>query len=399
MPLSPIDDVIADYRNGKMVIIVDDADRENEGDLALATEWVTPQSLAFMMHQARGLICVTISPDLAKRLELPQQVDNNNSPYRTPFAVSIDHRSVAEQGVTAAGRARTMQALLEPGAEPQEFVSPGHVFPLVANPAGVLGRRGQTEGSYDLAKLAGLKPSGIICEILNQDGSMARGEQLREYAERHGLRITSVAEIVRKRLSQEVLVRLVAHNTLTTDAGDFDTHVYRNDVDGKEHLALVYGSTAALNRQPVLVRIHSECLTGDVFGSRRCDCGPQLQEAQRRIVAEGAGIIVYLRQEGRGIGLGNKLRAYELQDHGRDTVQANIELGFEPDQRDFVVAAQILESLGTKQVRLLTNNPRKILSLESAGVKVTERVPLLVPTDEFSQRYLEAKREKLGHLL
>jgi len=398
--IAPFEEVVKRFRAGEMVIIVDDADRENEGDITIATECITPEQVSFMMREARGLICVTISPELAEKLHLPLQVINNNSPFNTPFAVSVDHRSVGAFGVTAAARATTMRKIIEPGATMEDFVSPGHVFPLVANPAGVIGRQGQTEGSYDLARIAGLAPSGIICEILNPDGTMARGERLEEFARKHDLLITSIEEIMRYRVNEEVLVRAVSKRELETDYGVFTTHVFQDDVDGKEHLALVRGDLAQWNDTNVpLVRIHSECLTGDVFGSRRCDCGAQLDHAMRRIVEEEAGIILYLRQEGRGIGLANKLRAYELQDRGRDTVDANLELGFEADSRDFAVAAKILAGFGLKKIRLLTNNPQKFKQLSTFGIEITERIPVVVPEDEYSKGYLETKRRKMGHWL
>ncbi|MFM1846805.1 MAG: hypothetical protein RL417_279 [Pseudomonadota bacterium] len=398
--IAPFEEVVKRFRAGEMVIIVDDADRENEGDVTLATECVTPELINFMMREARGLICVTIAPELAEKLQLPLQVINNNSPFNTPFAVSVDHRSVLGRGVTAEARAVTMRKIIEPGATMGDFVSPGHVFPLVANPAGVIGRQGQTEGSYDLARIAGLAPSGIICEILNPDGTMARGEMLQAFADKHGMLITSIEEIMRYRVNEEVLVREVSKRVLETDHGTFMTHVFQDDVDGKEHLALVRGDLVgrADPRGP-LVRIHSECLTGDVFGSRRCDCGAQLDQAMNRIAAEDGGIVLYLRQEGRGIGLVNKLRAYELQDRGRDTVDANLELGFEADSRDFAVAAKILSGFGLKKIRLLTNNPQKFQQLSTFGIEITERIPVVVPEDEYSKGYIETKRRKMGHWL
>lgn len=400
LPIAPFAEVVARYRAGEMVIIVDDVDRENEGDIAIATECITPQAMMFMMQEARGLICVTISVELAERLQLPLQVINNNSPFNTPFAVSIDHRSVGMAGVTSSARATTMQRLVEPGATAADFVSPGHVFPLVAHPAGVIGRQGQTEGSYDLARIAGRTPSGVICEILNPDGTMARGAALAQFAAQHGLLITSIEEIVRYRVNEEVLVREVSRRALSTDYGVFETRVFQDDVDGKEHLVLVRGDPSAWtdSRGP-LVRIHSECLTGDVFGSRRCDCGAQLDHAMQLIAGEEAGIVLYLRQEGRGIGLANKLRAYELQDRGRDTVDANLELGFAADSRDFAVAAKILSGFGLGRIRLLTNNPRKFDQLSTFGIEITERVPVVVPVDEYSKGYIDTKRRRLGHWL
>ena len=398
--LSPFEDVLSDFRAGKMVIICDDADRENEGDLALATDVVTPDAVAFMVREARGLVCVTISEEVAARLNLPLQVLNNNSPFQTPFTISIDHREVSAEGVTATSRAYTMKKLIEETSTAEDFVAPGNVFPLIANPAGVLARQGQTEGSYDLARLAGFSSSGIICEILNPDGTMARGDSLAAFARQHNLKVTSVREILRYRIRGEVVVRNTAESLLDTEYGKFRTFVFRDDVDGREHLALTYGDLRKplLGKGP-LVRIHSECLTGDVFGSLRCDCGDQLSLAMREIVREGAGILLYLRQEGRGIGLGNKIRAYELQDQGHDTVDANLKLGFPADQRDFAVAANILEFFGVNKVRLLTNNPQKLDTLVRCGIEISERIPVLVAPTSHSQGYLDAKREKLGHLL
>lgn len=395
--ISPTQEVIADFRDGKMVIIVDDESRENEGDLAIATEKVTAESLAFMMNEGRGLICVSIAREVAEHLKLFPQVDTNNSRYGTPFTATVDHRSVMNFGQTASARAETMRRLIDPEAKPSDFVTPGNVFPLIANPVGVLGRRGQTEGSYDLARLAGLKPSGIICEILNPDGTMARGDSLIEFAERYKIKITSVETIARHIVANEILVREVSRESKRTDYGEFLVSVFESDADGKEHLALQYGDIT--KGVTPLVRIHSECLTGDVFGSQRCDCGPQLDAAMKSIVKHGSGILLYLRQEGRGIGLLNKLRAYELQDQGRDTVEANVELGFGADERDFAVAAKILGVLGVGELNLLTNNPRKLETMKRFGIGVINRVPLVCPSNIHNQSYLETKRAKLGHFL
>lgn len=397
--LSPIDEILADIGSGKMIILVDDQLRENEGDLVVATELATADHLSFMMREARGLVCVSISVELAKKFNLPLQVLDNNSPFNTPFTVTIDHISVAGSGVTATARATTVKALLSDDTKAGDFIIPGHTFPLIANPLGVIARKGQTEGSFDLARLAGLKPSGIVCEILNPDGSMARGKELIDFAKKHNLKICSVAQIQDYRMQREVLVREVGSANLETEHGVFKTVVFEDALDGKEHLALICGDITSNKLQAPLVRIHSECLTGDVFGSRRCDCGKQLDAALSKIIQCGAGIVLYLRQEGRGIGLTNKLKAYALQDQGHDTVEANIKLGFAADEREFAVAAHILSHLGIQNVRLMTNNPDKIETLANLGITVEERVPLVVAPDVYSHTYLETKRDKLGHWL
>lgn len=395
LEFDPINEVLADFRAGKMVIIVDAVDRENEGDLAVASDLVTASQIAFMMKYARGLICASISKDIAARLDLKPQVEHNNSPFQTPFAISLDSRH-ASSGVSASGRNQTIHKMMDGESSPDDFVSPGHIFPLIANEAGVLARQGQTEGSYDLARLSGLGAGAVICEILNPDGSMARSKELSQFAKTHNLKTTSIEEIIKYRLAQEVLVRVVAKQDLSTNWGEFETIVFENEVDGKEHLALVIGDPS---KSTPLVRVHSECLTGDVFGSRRCDCGSQLDLSLKRIDDAGCGILLYLRQEGRGIGLGNKIRAYQLQDQGRDTVEANLELGFAPDERDFSVAAQMLISMGVRKVSVLTNNPEKLRSLDRAGISIVDRVPLIGPFDELCKDYLSVKREKMGHLL
>jgi 3,4-dihydroxy 2-butanone 4-phosphate synthase/GTP cyclohydrolase II len=397
LSLCSIEEVIEHFRVGRPVLLVDDVDRENEGDVVLATEAVTPEAIAFLMQKARGLICVSISEETAKRLELPLQVVNNNSPYQTPFAVSIDAREVVPNGVTATSRAVTMRRLIDPSARPEDFVSPGHVFPLIANPAGVLGREGHTEGVYDLARLAGLSPSGILCEVLNEDGTMARGEDLVAFAAQHNMPIASIQALKEHRARCETSVRLLLSQPFETDHGSFIANIFVDDAAGKEHVAMVCGDVTAIDAP--LVRIHSECLTGDVFGSRRCDCGPQLDGAMARVAEAGQGIILYLRQEGRGIGLENKVKAYALQDRGLDTVEANVELGFEPDERDFAVAAHMLLALGVRNIRLMTNNPAKAKTLERLGIVIRERVPMLVEPDPCRTSYLATKREKLGHWL
>ena len=396
--LDPFEEVLSAYQSGEIIILVDDKDRENEGDFCLGSEFVTGEKLQFMATHGRGLICITVNAQTAARLDLPAQTQNNNSPFHTPFTVSIDHRSVVGDatGALPKARAATMKAILDEASTPADFVSPGSVYPLVAHPAGVLGRQGQTEGSYDLSRLAGLLPSGIICEILETDGTMMRGQNLAAFAKSHGLLVTSVAEVIRARVRGEILVRQVASSAVETAYGVFQATVFQDDVSNKEHLALIYGDIS--KQKSVLTRIHSECLTGDVFGSLRCDCGDQLAESCQRIVAEGCGVILYLRQEGRGIGLTNKLRAYALQDEGLDTVEANVKLGFAVDERDFQVAARILKDLKIEAVRLLTNNPEKLDVLAEHGIMIQERVPLIISSNNFSAGYLDVKKSKLGHL-
>ena len=395
----PFDAVLRDFGVGKPVLLLDDVDRENEGDVVLATEAVTPEAIAFLMNEARGLICVSISRELAARLELPFQVTTNNSPFQTPFAVSVDCRGVVPDGVTARARAMTMRKLIDPTAKAEDFVIPGHVFPLIANDAGVLARQGHTEGVFDLARLCGLAPSGLLCEVLNPDGTMARGEELVAFARRHGLLVSTIAEIRAYRVRNEIAVRFVASREVVTDFGPFTAYVFADDAAGKEHVAMVRGDIEQMSHVAPVVRIHSECLTGDVFGSRRCDCGPQLEGALGVIANEGAGMVLYLRQEGRGIGLENKVRAYALQDQGLDTVEANVELGFRPDERDFAVAAHILMYFGIRAIRLITNNPAKAKTMTGCGIAVMERVPMIIESDPCNAKYLETKRDKLGHLL
>ncbi len=400
LPLSSFGDALEDFRRGKPVLVLDDAGRENEGDIFLAAESATPEQVAFLMREARGLICVSISPDAAARLNLPLQVTTNNSRHQTPFAISVDHREVAGQGVTAAARAHTMRKIADPASVASDFVVPGHVFPLIANELGVLGRQGHTEGVFDMARLAGLQPAGVLCEVLNPDGTMARGGQIVEFSRRHGIKITTIAAIRHYRSLNEIAVRQISTSDVQTDFGPFRATVYADDVGGREHIAMVRGDLSAMPASYApLVRLHSECLTGDVFGSRRCDCGAQLASAMELIAAEGAGIVLYLRQEGRGIGLENKLRAYELQDLGFDTVEANVKLGFRPDERDFAVGAHMLLALGIRHIRLMTNNPEKGETLERYGITLVERIPMLVEDDPCSAGYLRTKREKMGHLL
>ncbi len=398
MAASSIEAVVEDIKNGKMVILVDDEDRENEGDLCMAAELVTPEAINFMAKYGRGLICLALSPDIVQQLGLPMMVSNNQSPYGTGFTISIEARTGVSTGISAADRARTIAAAVDPKATPRDIISPGHVFPLRAKEGGVLVRTGQTEGSVDLARMAGLRTAGIICEIMKDDGTMARRPDLEVFAGEHDLKIATIADLVAYRLCKDVLVRRAVEARLPTcHAGEFRVIAYHNDVDHCEHVALVMGEIDP--EEEVMVRVHSECLTGDVFASARCDCGPQLHAAMEMVAREGRGVILYMRQEGRGIGLINKLKAYNLQDEGLDTVEANVHLGFKPDLRDYGIGAQILRDLGVRKMRLLTNNPKKIIGLEGYGLEVVSRLPIEVPPGEESRRYLSTKRDKMGHLL
>lgn len=398
MSTSTIQEAIEDIRNGRMVILVDDEDRENEGDLCMAAEFVTPEAINFMAKYGRGLICLTLNDELAEKLKLPFMVNDNQSRFKTAFTVSIEARRGVTTGISAHDRATTIRTAIADDASPEDLVSPGHVFPIRAKKGGVLFRTGQTEGSVDLARLAGLKPSGVICEIMKDDGTMARMPDLEIFAKKHDLKIVTIADLINFRMKHESLVRRAATAILPTRYGDeFKLIVYENDVDDLKHVALVKGDLQA--KDAVLVRVHSECLTGDVFGSLRCDCGDQLHNAMEIIHREGTGVIVYMHQEGRGIGLVNKVKAYELQEHGRDTVEANIELGFKEDLRDYGIGAQILVDLGVKKIRLLTNNPKKVIGLEGYGMTISERIPIEIVPNKVNVRYLKTKKEKLGHLL
>jgi len=399
MAISLIEDVIEDIKAGKMVILVDDEDRENEGDLCMAAEFVTAEHINFMAKYGRGLICLTMSPDHIDRLELPMMVTENKSPYGTGFTISIEARTGVSTGISAADRARTVQVAVDPDSEPRDLISPGHIFPLKARKGGVLVRTGQTEGSVDLSRLAGLSTTGVICEIMNEDGTMSRMVDLEKFAVEHDLKIATIADLVAYRLRQDLLVHRAAEARVPTEhAGEFKAVVYTNDVDTHEHLAFVKGEIDPEKR--ILVRVHSECLTGDVFSSSRCDCGLQLNAAMRMIDQEGCGIVLYMRQEGRGIGLVNKLKAYQLQDEeGIDTVEANIKLGFKADLRDYGIGAQILRDLGVRKMGLLTNNPKKIVGLEGYGLQVVDRFPIDVGVGEQNKDYLQCKRDRMGHLI
>ena len=399
MQFDSVEAALEDIRQGKLIIVADDEDRENEGDLVCAASLISPETVNFMTQFGRGLICVALTPPRASELGLPLMTDENSDPQGTAFTISVDahQRFGVTTGISAHDRAKTIQVLVDPNSRPGDLRRPGHIFPLKARPGGVLRRVGQTEASVDLARLAGLPPVGVICEILNPDGTMARRPQLELYAQEHCLRFITVAQLVSYRLAKERLVERIAEAELPTEFGDFRIIGYESPIDDREHVALVMGDIEG--EDDILVRMHSECLTGDVFGSVRCDCGQQKDAAMRQIAEAGRGAIVYLKQEGRGIGLHNKIRAYELQDRGHDTVEANKALGFKPDLRDYGIGAQILLDLGLNKIRLLTNNPRKIVGLEGYNLEITGREPLNVDPGEHNHEYLEAKRSKLGHLL
>jgi 3,4-dihydroxy 2-butanone 4-phosphate synthase/GTP cyclohydrolase II len=396
-PFAPIDEAVAAIRAGRMVVVVDDEGRENEGDLTMAASKVTPEAINFMARHGRGLICLAMMPERLDQLQIPLEVADNSSRRDTAMCVSIDAREGTTTGISAADRAETVRVAIAPETRPRDLTRPGHVFPLRARKGGVLVRAGHTEAAVDLAGIAGLTPAGVICEIMNEDGTMARVPELAKFAKRHGLLMVTIADLIQYRMRTERLVKRAASAELPTVYGSFRIYAYESGLDSMTHVALVRGEIG--DGKDVLVRVHSKCLTGDVFHSARCDCGPQLDTAMRRVAEEGRGVLLYLNQEGRGIGLVNKIRAYELQDQGLDTVEANERLGFKADQRDYGIGAQILSDLGVKTMRLLTNNPRKFVGLQGYGLAVSEAVPLEIPASDHTRRYLKTKKDKLGHKL
>lgn len=398
MPQITIEQAIEDIKAGRMVILVDDEDRENEGDLTMAAEAVTPEAINFMAKYGRGLICLSMTAEMADRLELPMMVEDNTSQFETGFTISIEAREGVTTGISAADRARTVQAAVADGATAYDLVRPGHIFPLRARDGGVMVRIGQTEGSVDLARLAGLKPAGVICEIMDDDGTMSRRPSLEKFSQEHNIGICTIADLVEYRLKTESFVRKAAQSSIPTGfGGEFKIIAYENDLDNLTHIAMVKGEIDP--ESAVLVRVHSECMTGDIFGSLRCDCGEQLHKAMSMIEKEGSGVILYLRQEGRGIGLVNKLKAYELQLNGCDTVEANLELGFDADMRDYGIGAQMLVDLGVRKMRLMTNNPTKMVGLEGYGLSIVEQVPIEIEPNKHNKGYLKCKQLKMGHIL
>ncbi len=407
MPFTPIPEILDEIRAGRMIVLVDDENRENEGDLCMAAEFATPEAINFMARFGRGLICLTLTEERCLALDLPMQVSRNTSRFETAFTVSIDAATGITTGISAADRARTIELCLRKDARPSDLVRPGHIFPLRARRGGVLERAGQTEGGVDLARLAGLQPAGVICEIMNDDGTMARLPELHEFCARHKIKLASVEDLIEYRRHTEKLIEKVAVADMPTKYGTFRAHLYRSMTDEYLHIALCAGGVgepapdgrATSQPDPVLVRVHSECLTGDIFGSLRCDCGDQLQSALRQIAEAGKGVLLYIRQEGRGIGLANKMKAYALQDQGQDTVEANHSLGLPADLRHYGIGCQILMDLGVRKLRVLTNNPKKLVALHGYGLEMVERVPIAIPPNPANARYLKAKKEKMGHML
>ena len=397
VPFDRIEDAVAAIRAGRMVIVVDDEDRENEGDLTIAADKVTPDAINFMARYGRGLICLSMTPERLDELEIPLMVSQNSSRFETAFCVPIEAKASTTTGISASDRAATVRAAIDPATRPADLARPGHMFPLRSRTGGVTVRAGQTEAAVDLARIAGLYPAGVICEIMNEDGTMARVPELTRFAKKHGLLLITIADLIKYRVRTESLVRRVASARLPTAYGEFTVHAFANQIDKQTHIALVCGDIK--DGKSVLVRVHSQCLTGDVLHSIRCDCGAQLDAAMRRIAAEGRGVLLYLSQEGRGIGLANKIRAYELQDEGFDTVEANERLGFKADQRDYGMGVQILRELGVRTMRLLSNNPRKLVGIEGYGLSVTEWLPLEIPASDSTRKYLKTKKDKLGHKL